>query len=131
MAACHSPRRSRGRSQPFKIRFIQGLSRNNVYTHVPEIDLVHNLGEHVSAGLREGPVQLAGGVEGVPGANEGSDITVIRSVSWIFFGYFFRRDIYLSFILLYYVRTLQEARETRPEARHKVNLLNIVASLFC
>ena len=97
------------------------------------MDLIHNLGEHVSAGLREGPVQLAGGVEGVPGANEGSDITVIGSVSWIFLGrYFFRRYItYLSFILLYYVRTLQEAKETRPEARHKVNLLNIVASLFC
>ena len=64
-------------------------------------------------------------MEGVPGANEGSDITVIRAISWILI---FSRDI---FIVLYYVRTLAEVSETRPEARHKVNLLNIVASLFC
>ena len=55
-----------------------------ISTHVPQIDLIHDLSVHVFAGLREGPVQLAGGVDRVPGAYEGSDITVINSVSWNF-----------------------------------------------
>ena len=52
-----------------------------ISTHVPQIDLIHDLSVHIFAGLREGPVQLAGGVDRVPGAYEGSDITVINSVS--------------------------------------------------
>ena len=38
------------------------------HTHVPGGDLVHDLGEHLLAGVREDPVYLAGGVEGVAGA---------------------------------------------------------------
>ena len=50
-------------------------------TYIPDSDLIHDLREHLGAGLREGPVQLAGGVDGVPGTDEGSDKTVIRPVS--------------------------------------------------
>jgi len=39
--------------------------RNRADLNVPEIDLILNFGEHVSAGLREGPVQLTRGVKGV------------------------------------------------------------------
>ena len=53
-------------------------------TYIPDSDLIHDLREHLGAGLREGPVQLAGGVDGVPGTDEGSDKTVIRPVSWDF-----------------------------------------------
>ena len=58
------------------------MNQNEYFsTYVPQINLIHNLIVHVFAGLREGPVQLTGGVDGVPGANECSDITVISPVS--------------------------------------------------
>ena len=53
-------------------------------------------------------------MEGVPGANEGSDITVVRSVSWIFFGIFSPAGY--IFIIYFIVLREDAARSEGDEA---------------